>query len=202
MKLIPLLAGLLLITTVDAQVKSSHNLRFTELPKQWDEALPIGNGWLGALIWQRDAAIRLSLDRVDLWDDRPMPQINRLTYKWVEQQVINGEYDSVQQAGDRPYDENAAPSKIPGAALEFKIPAGYNVQFSEVSLKNGLAMVEFNDELRFLNYVHASKHQTVCNRKEKWSGDHHQTPSFSYLDRGRNRSCKSFTGGEFFPADT
>lgn len=159
MKLMPLLAGLLLITTVHAQLKNEHNLRFTELPKQWDEALPIGNGWLGALIWQRDSVIRLSLDRVDLWDDSPMPQINRLTYKWVEQQVLKGEYDTVQQIGDKPYDQNAAPCKIPGAALEFKMPAGHTVKMAQVSLRDGLAMVEFTDELRFVNYIHASKQE-------------------------------------------
>src|SRR6478752_4932928 len=116
MKLMPLLAVLLLTTNVHAQLKNHHNLKFTELPKRWDEALPIGNGWLGALIWQRDSTIRLSLDAVDLWDDSPMPQIDRLTFKWVEQQVLKGEYDTVQKIGDKPYDENAAPSKIPGAA--------------------------------------------------------------------------------------
>lgn len=159
MKLMPLLVGLLLTTTVHAQLKSHHNLKFTELPKRWDEALPIGNGWLGALIWQRDSTIRLSLDRVDLWDDSPMPQIDRLTFKWVEQQVLKGEYDTVQKIGDKPYDENAAPCKIPGAALEFKIPAGYKVEFSELNLRDGLAYIEFTDELRFMNYVHASKQE-------------------------------------------
>lgn len=159
MKLMPLLAGLLVTTIVHAQVKEIHNLQFTELPKQWDEALPVGNGWLGALIWQRDSTLRMSLDRVDLWDDRPMPQINRLTYKWVEQQVLKGAYDTVQQIGDKPYDENAAPSKIPGAALEFRMPAGYTVKLAEVSLRDGLAMVEFTDELRFMSFIHASKQE-------------------------------------------
>jgi alpha-L-fucosidase 2 len=159
MKLILLLAGLILSTISYAQPKRHHNLVFKELPKQWDEALPIGNGWLGALIWQRDAVIRLSLDRVDLWDDRPMPEIGRLTFKWVEQQVIKGKYDTVQKVGDRPYDQNAAPTKIPGAALEFNIPSGHTVELAELDLKNGLAYVEFSNELRLMNYIHASKQE-------------------------------------------
>lgn len=159
MKLIPLLAGILMLTTVHAQVKNHHNLTFTELPKQWDEALPIGNGWLGALIWQREDKIRLSLDRVDLWDDRPMPEIHRLTYKWVEQQVLKNEYDTVQKTGDHPYDQNAAPTKIPGAALEFNIPSGYKVEKAELNLNTGLAYVELTNDLRFINYIHASKQE-------------------------------------------
>ena len=159
MKLIPLLAGLFLLTTVHAQVKKQHNLKFTSLPRQWDEALPIGNGWLGALVWQRENNIRLSLDRVDCWDDRPMPEIHRLSFKWVEQQVLRGDYDTVQKVGDRPYDQNAAPTKIPGAALEFPIPTGYQAEWCQVDLDKGLAWIEFTDELRFMSYIHATKQE-------------------------------------------
>ncbi len=30
-----------------------HNLAFDKLPEVWDEAIPLGNGLTGALIWQR-----------------------------------------------------------------------------------------------------------------------------------------------------
>ncbi len=61
-----------------AQPTAEHNLVFDSLAKRWDEAIPLGNGWLGALIWQKENKIRMSLDRVDLWDDRPMPEIDKL----------------------------------------------------------------------------------------------------------------------------
>ena len=69
------------------QYQSDHNLHFDSLAKRWDEAIPLGNGWLGALIWQKDNKVRISLDRIDLWDDRPMPEIDKLKFKWVVQQV-------------------------------------------------------------------------------------------------------------------
>ncbi len=59
-----------------AQPQHRHNLKFDSLAKRWDEAMPLGNGWLGALIWEKEYKLRLSLDRVDLWDDRLMPEIN------------------------------------------------------------------------------------------------------------------------------
>ena len=39
--------------------------------RSWDEALPLGNGLLGGLLWGEAGTLRLSLDRGDLWDERP-----------------------------------------------------------------------------------------------------------------------------------
>ncbi|MFN5020211.1 MAG: glycoside hydrolase N-terminal domain-containing protein, partial [bacterium] len=47
--------------------EKKHNLQFDTLAKRWDEALPIGNGMLGALIWEKNGKLRISLDRADLW---------------------------------------------------------------------------------------------------------------------------------------
>ena len=102
-----------------AQPKPEHNLKFNSLAKRWDEGIPLGNGWLGALVWQKGNNIRVSLDRVDLWDDRPMPEIDKLKFSWVADQVNKKQYDTVQKIGDEPYEKYPAPSKIPGAALEF-----------------------------------------------------------------------------------
>lgn len=41
---------------------SIHDLQFTELAKTWDEGIPLGNGVVGALVWQKDSALRMSLD--------------------------------------------------------------------------------------------------------------------------------------------
>lgn len=156
MKLLVLLTGLICVTTINAQPKSGYNLNFSQLPHRWDEALPLGNGWLGALIWQKENKLRISLDRVDLWDDRPMPQIGRLTFKWVAQQVLKGEYDTVQKIGDWPYDQNAAPCKIPGAAIEFSMPDA-SVVSASLDISNGISSVVFSNGIRFASYVHANK---------------------------------------------
>jgi hypothetical protein len=54
-----------------------HDLHFDSLAKSWDEAIPLGNGMLGALIWEKDHKLRMSLDRADLWDMRPMNGLHR-----------------------------------------------------------------------------------------------------------------------------
>lgn len=45
---------------------SASDLQFGQLAKSWDEGIPLGNATVGALVWQRDSALRFSLDRTDL----------------------------------------------------------------------------------------------------------------------------------------
>ncbi len=145
-----------LIYPLQSQPGKEHNLVFDSLARRWDEAIPLGNGWLGALIWQRENKIRMSLDRVDLWDDRPMPGIDKLRFIWVVEQVKKGQYDTVQKLGDEPYEKNAAPTKLPGAAMEFDLDAIGKVISNELDIQTGLSTVKFENGIVFRNYIHSS----------------------------------------------
>jgi alpha-L-fucosidase 2 len=92
-----------------------------QLPTRWDEAIPLGNGKLGALVWQKNGRLRMSLDRADLWDNRRALDMSRLTFQWVKAKWVARQYDSVQKTGDEPYDAIPYPTKIPAAALEWDI---------------------------------------------------------------------------------
>jgi alpha-L-fucosidase 2 len=146
---------LVLSINLFSQPKAQHNLKFDSLAKRWDEAIPLGNGWLGALIWQKGDKLRLSLDRVDLWDDRPMPEIDKLKFRWVVEKVKLNQYDSVQKIGDEPYEKYPAPTKIPGAAIEFDLKRLGKVISNELDIKNGLSVIKFDNGIVFNNYVHA-----------------------------------------------
>ena len=143
-------------TVIKAQPSPKDNLQFDSLAGRWDEGMPLGNGWLGALIWKKENRVRLSLDRVDLWDDRPMPEINKLKFKWVVAQVNNGQYDTVHKIGDVPYDETSAPTKIPGAALEFNCTSFGKVISNNLDIKAALSTIKFEDGVILYNYVHAT----------------------------------------------
>ncbi len=138
-----------------AQPKPEHNLVFDSLAKRWDEAIPLGNGWLGALIWQKADAVRISIDRVDLWDDRPMPDIDKLKFKWIVEQVKKNQYDTVQKLGDEPYERYPAPTKIPGAALEFDLRKFGKVVLNELDIVRALSTMKFENGVLFHNYIHA-----------------------------------------------
>lgn len=145
--------------SLQAQPKKEHNLQQNNLAPRWDEGIPLGNGWIGALIWQKGNALRFSLDRVDLWDDRTMPLIDKVTYKWVQEKVAMRQYDSVQKYGDEPYEANPAPTKIPGAALEMDLQVLGTVTSNTLDLRNGLNRIGFSNNMIMHNYVHATKNR-------------------------------------------
>jgi alpha-L-fucosidase 2 len=87
-----------------AQPATKYNLQFNHLATRWDEAMFLGNGMMGALIWQKDSMLRLSLDRADLWDERKALDLSKFNFKWVTRHVLSNDYDTVHKLGDEPYD--------------------------------------------------------------------------------------------------
>ena len=134
-----------------------HDLVFPSLPASWDEGLPLGNGMLGELVWKNGPFLRLSLDRADLWDLRPMKNLDAPEWKfrWVVEQWLKGDYGPVQNKFDAPYDAEPAPSKIPAAALEFDIGSWGPVKEARLSLAEGLATVRWQDGRMLETFVHA-----------------------------------------------
>lgn len=138
---------------------SSHNLKFNFLPQKWDEALSIGNGTLGALVWQKDTTLRMSIDRADLWDNRPMKGLDRpeFNYKWVTTQVEKKQYDIVQKYFDDPYELEVAPTKLPGAAIEFIGKNWGKPVSSELNIFNSEVIVKYSNNVNFRTFVHANQ---------------------------------------------
>jgi alpha-L-fucosidase 2 len=147
----------LLSFIVTAQPAQRHDLHFTKLANAWDEAIPLGNGMVGALVWQKGDKLRFSLDRSDLWDQRPMKGLHReeFSYQWVYEQVKKKDYKIVQDYFDAPYDREAAPSKIPGGALEFAIDNWGEVASVHLSLNNAMCEVKWNNGVVLKTFVHA-----------------------------------------------
>lgn len=142
-----------------AQPQARHNLVFDSLATRWDEGMPMGNGWLGALVWKKDKSIRVSLDRIDLWDERPMKDIDKLNFAWVQEKVRLNQYDSVQRLGDDSYEQNAAPTKIPGAAIEFDASLLGSCIANTLDIRTGLNTIRFTTGTIMRSYVHATRMQ-------------------------------------------
>jgi alpha-L-fucosidase 2 len=51
-------------------------LHLTAPIRSWDEAIPLGNGMMGGLLWGEKNLLRMSLDRGDLWDERTSGEKN------------------------------------------------------------------------------------------------------------------------------
>lgn len=119
--------------------------------------MPLGNGMLGALIWQKQSQLRLSLDRADLWDERKAMDISTFNFKWVEEQVLKKDYQPVQKLGDYPYDNIPYPTKLPAAAMEFNIASLGKVVSNTLDIKTALNTVQFANGVIFNCYIHATE---------------------------------------------
>ena len=143
-----------LITDISAQTRSH---KFNPLPKQWDEAMPLGNGMIGSLVWEKDKTVRFALDRADLWDSRPMKGLHRkeFSYQWIVEQRLNNNYKPVQEYFDHPYDKEPAPTKIPGAALEFKFTKDLILADAKLNLDEATSEIRWKNGTRLTSFVHA-----------------------------------------------
>jgi alpha-L-fucosidase 2 len=156
-------ALLLLPHLLTAQPQPKHNLNYPSIPQKWNEGIPMGNGLLGCLVWQKEGKLRLALDRADLWDSRPMRGLERpeFSYDWVAGQVAKGEYHVVQRYFDAPYETEAGPTKLPGGAIElalaeWKLPAENAVH---LDVSSGKTTIQWVDGQRFETFVHAEKRE-------------------------------------------
>lgn len=138
---------------------SGQDLIFDRLASSWDEGIPLGNAIVGSLVWQNDSSLRFSLDRVDLWDLRPMDSISgdNNRFSWVKEQVAKGDYLPVQKKYDHPYDALPAPSKIPGGALEFSLDKIGQPSHVQLYLNNALCEVKWKDGTTMQTFVHAQE---------------------------------------------
>ncbi|HUX84838.1 MAG TPA: hypothetical protein VMV20_06365 [Chitinophagaceae bacterium] len=134
---------------------STHDLAWDSLAATWDDGMPLGNGMLGALVWQKGDSLRFSLDRADLWDLRPVQEFDlpQFRYDWIRRQVKSGNEDTIQKLFDRPYDQDAAPTKIPGAALQFADSGFGKVVRSRLYLDQAVCEVDWAGGQRMRTFI-------------------------------------------------
>ncbi len=106
------------------------NLRFERTIEMWDEAIPLGNGDIGCLIWGQPSALRLSLDKNDLWDCSGAPQTKGdFTYAAMRDMVRRGDQKSIVRTFDKPYNQ-ASPTKLPAGKIILNLHTNANVESS------------------------------------------------------------------------
>ena len=162
---------LLVLSLVDEasgkQVFKEHGLHFLRIPTRWDEAIPLGNGISGTLIWQKDGNLRLALDRADLWDLRPVKEFSGsdYSYKFVCDAVEKGNIQPVYDIIDARTGKDIAPTKIPAGAIEIPVAKLGEVESVDLDVhtavctitwKNGAVGRFFNSAVDKRGYFHFS----------------------------------------------
>ena len=60
-----------------------YGLKFNKSIKRWDEAIPLGNGSIGSLIYG-NGPLKIAVDRIDLWDNRPIESVYKKDFKYKD----------------------------------------------------------------------------------------------------------------------
>jgi len=112
--------------------------------KRWDEAIPLGNGLLGGLLWGGRGDIKLSLDRGDLWDLRTPEQLKAKdwTYATIRKLVAAKNQAKLVAMFDRPYNACPYPTKIPAGRLELTFKAPHAAKAFSLDLKRAVGRVD------------------------------------------------------------
>lgn len=137
--------------------KPEHGIHYTTPAKVWDEALPLGNGVLGALVWGDGAPLKISLDRTDLWDLRPAPEFHteEYTYEMMRQWEKEGRVEDLLRVYDNPY-HRPAPTKIPAGRIELQIGNKPIFRTSDLSLADATARMHFGDDAEVQVWIHGT----------------------------------------------
>ncbi|MBI5692096.1 MAG: hypothetical protein HZC55_18605 [Verrucomicrobia bacterium] len=134
----------LLLATAASFAAAAEPMRLTlEAPiEKWDEAIPLGNGLVGGLLWGQGNEIRLSLDRGDLWDLRPHPIYARpdFNYATVVAHAQSGRTAALNQEFAHPSD---FPTKLPGARLVVKLAPEFQARRFHLDLQRALGSIDF-----------------------------------------------------------
>lgn len=140
-------------------VFSRHRLDFSSPIARWDEAIPLGNGHMGALIWGDGKPLKISLDRADLWDTRPVTEFDSPDYNYptMRQWVRDGRIEDLHRLYERPYDQNAGPTKIPAGRIEIDLSENDIVASSRLSLKDAVATVTTQNNHALMILQHATE---------------------------------------------
>ncbi|MDP2889983.1 MAG: glycoside hydrolase N-terminal domain-containing protein [Bacteroidota bacterium] len=161
MKYILLLVLTLHLSCVFAQKKYSpelpkpnHNLILQAPINTWDEAVPLGNGLMGGLLWGENNTIRLSLDRGDLWDERTNGEPDwwkKYTYKKGAKLIGQGKYEEVNDQWDKPYG-GVTPTKLSAGRMEIQLPVSEIVKNFELNLSSAEGIAHFisNSEIKVI----------------------------------------------------
>jgi alpha-L-fucosidase 2 len=139
---------------------ASLNLKLQAPIRTWDEALPLGNGLLGALVWGETNTLRVSLDRGDLWDERPSKAFlqvqDRFNWRSMQQMVAENRMDEFNKVFDSNYEYDAPPTKLPAGRLEFTFDPDCSLESFELDLASAEADASLGKGREIRSFVNAA----------------------------------------------
>jgi len=130
-------------------IQGANSLTLPAPIVKWDNAIPLGNGLTGGLLWGEKNNLKLSLDRGDLWDERTKIDFDpsRRTFATFMECYKNKDretWDRVFLAANR----SIKWTKIPGGRLEITLPEDLQSESFHLDFERATANVTFSDGSR------------------------------------------------------
>ena len=127
---------------------SKYDIHYDKAIVNWDEALPLGNGKLGCLIYG-DGPLHLSVDRVDLWDERPAPATQEDGFTFAElvrlaKSESAEDWKEYSRRFDTVYEDTPYPTKLTAGRIELDFGEKTDNILSRVCLLEATANVRIN----------------------------------------------------------
>jgi len=128
----------------------------------WDEALPLGNGLTGCLVWGEKNQLRFSFDRGDLWDNRVVPTTLEPGFTWANLQKLVKEENAeeIVRLTDEPY-WSAFPTKLPGVRLELEMDPEFQAKIFNLKMLQASVEVESESEESLTVFTSATQPVTL-----------------------------------------
>jgi alpha-L-fucosidase 2 len=133
-------------------------LRFDTPVTVWDEALPLGNGLLGALVWGDGAPMNISMNRTDLWDLRPVPEFHSDEYSYATMREWEKEkrFEDLVRVYEKPY-HRPAPTKIPAGRITLQFDNAPGFKETALDIGGATAGMTFANGASARVWVHATE---------------------------------------------
>ena len=121
----------------------AYELKIEAPIKTWDEAVPLGNGLTGCLVWGEKNQLRFSFDRGDLWDNRVPSELKEpgFTYANLQKLVNDENAEEISRLTDKPY-RYPYPTKLPGVRLELEMKPGFDAKTFRLDMAQAVCSVE------------------------------------------------------------
>jgi alpha-L-fucosidase 2 len=144
------LMGCLVVFSVRSMASQEHKLWYNRPASTWTEALPLGNGRLGAMLFGNPSSEHIQLNEATIWAGRPnenanpealkyLPKIRRLIFegKYLEAQTMATEHVMSNTNSGMPY------QPFGDLYINFPSHAQYINYYRELSLDSACAVVTY-----------------------------------------------------------
>lgn len=140
---------------------NKYDIRYDTSILSWDEGLPLGNGKLGALIYG-NGPLRVAIDRVDLWDNRPNPKIfsSEYNYQTLLRLSLSEKEEDWKKREEifEGFGKLAYPTNITAGRLEIDFGKQTDNIRSKVDIEKAIAEVDIEHGFaKLVSFMHATR---------------------------------------------